>query len=220
MTASLASVFYSNQDIVFSVDSPNSDGYHTGESGKVLMKGTTLVIARGLSGNYTLPDGTTVISPYAFYGIPALTGVTLPASLTTIDNYAFAICTSLRWVKWPSAAPNATIGTTSLAYSFRGCSQLEKIELPDNLKTIYNNSFYGCSALKVVIVRNDGTPGYLTVPNNDNAFPVASIPDVKFYVPDTKVSDYRGENIWKTTKYVDKIVSINTLLPGDDPANW
>ncbi|MDR2741853.1 MAG: leucine-rich repeat domain-containing protein [Treponema sp.] len=220
MPVSLAPVFISNQDIVFSVTSPNSSGYHTEESGRGLMQGTTLMIARGLSGNYTLPTDTTAVSAYTFYGSTGLTGVILPASLTSIGNYAFYNCTGLRWVKWPVAGSNAAIGTSGSVYSFSDCTQLEKIELPNNLKTIYNYSFFGCTALRVVIVRNDETPGYLTALNNANAFPVASIPGVKFYVPNTKVNDYKTASVWSTTNYVGKVVSITALASTDSPNNW
>ena len=39
-------------------------------------------------------------------------------------------------------------------YSFKDCSQLENVIIPENVTTIGSNAFYGCSKLKELIVKN------------------------------------------------------------------
>jgi hypothetical protein len=109
------------------------------------------------------------------------------------------------------------LGSSSTGSAFSGCTHLEKVELPDNLKTIYNNSFVGCIKLQVVILKRSATP--LTALNNVNAFPTANT-NLKFYVPDLEVSNYQGTTNWSNTAYSGKIVSINTLDSADLPSKW
>jgi hypothetical protein len=165
----------------------------------------------------SLPAGLSQIGEYAFLSCRSLREISLPAGLMQIGNFAFQYCTALLWVKWPVSPANAGLGTNANGAAFNGCTQLEKVELPDNLKTIYNSSFSGCTALRVVILRRSASP--LTALNNANAFPTANT-NLKIYVPDAQVSAYQGGTNWSNTAYSGKIVSITTLDQADDPSNW
>jgi hypothetical protein len=165
----------------------------------------------------SLPEGLQQIGDYAFRSCSSLREISLPAGLLQIGNYAFQYCTALLWVKWPISPVNAGLGINVTGNVFSGCTRLEKVELPDNLKTIYNSSFSGCTALRVVILRRSASP--LTALNNANAFPTANT-NLKIYVPDAQVSDYQGGTNWSNAAYSGKIVSITTLDQADDPSNW
>jgi hypothetical protein len=232
-----ASVFTDSQNLTFYVDSEDTV-FRTILSGKVLIKGTTVIAGPGVAGGISFSaENITEIAPYAFYRCTALSSVVLPSTLTsiggnafqytglttltlptglqTIGNSAFQNCTSLRWVKWPESAADTILGSTNTGQAFNGCTLLEKVELPDNLKTIYNYSFYNCPALKVVILRAT-TPSALI---NANAFPTANT-DLKIYVPDAQISDYQNTTNWSDAAYSGKIVSRNTLASGEEPSNW
>ncbi len=57
---------------------------------------TLILVPAGMSGSYTIPEGTTVISWNAFvYPMENLKTVTIPASVTTIRDYAF-LCWSVK----------------------------------------------------------------------------------------------------------------------------
>jgi hypothetical protein len=162
----------------------------------------------------SLPAGLTTIGNNAFAGCVFLEEVSLPAGLTTIGNYVFDGCTALRWVKWPVSAANAVLGTTTSGGAFRGCTRLEKVELPDNLTAIRAYAFSGSSSLRVVILRG-ATPPTMSA----NAF-TTTVAGLQFYVPDAAVSTYQAATTWSTANYKSKIVSINTLATADDPSNW
>jgi hypothetical protein len=164
----------------------------------------------------TLPTSLGSIGQYAFE-YTGLTTLTLPSTVKTINNYAFRGCTDLLWVKWPESSVDAVLGTTTAGQAFSGCTKLEKVELPNNLKTIYNSSFQNCTSLEVVILRRSASP--LTVLNSTTAFPSANT-DLKIYVPNDQLSDYQAAATWSNAAYNGKIVSDNTLTSGDEPSNW
>jgi hypothetical protein len=181
----------------------------------------------------TLPEGLKSIGPYMFDGCSSLRSIDLPGGITSIGTYAFRNsalesielpatlqvinasvfygCSSLRWVKWPVSPANAYITSSS----FTGCTALERIELPDNLRTssaIPANAFANLSGLKTVVIRTTAVAGL----GNVSAF-TGTHEDLKIYVPDANVSDYQAGTNW--TSLSEKIVSINSL--GDEnPENW
>ncbi len=78
----------------------------------------------------TIPEGTTKIGNYAFYGCGALTSLTIPDSVTSIGN-------------------NATIpdSVTSIGNNaFYGCSALTSLTIPDSVTSIGGGAFWGCPA--------------------------------------------------------------------------
>lgn len=77
--------------------------------------------------------------------IGAAETIVIPASVTEIKNEAFRDTL----VKHVSFAPESKIETISW-YAFAFAANLETIELPDSVKTIDSNAFYGCSALTTV----------------------------------------------------------------------
>ena len=67
---------------------------------------------------YEIPEGTTEIQGWAFWGCDSLTSVTIPASVTSIGEEAFYHCDSLTSVAIPDSVTN--IGE----WAFWGCSKL------------------------------------------------------------------------------------------------
>ena len=109
---------------------------------------TTLVLypAGSKKSDYTIPDGVTSISSYAFYGCTGLTSVTIPDSVSVIGDYAFCNCTGLT---------NVTIGnsvTSISGYAFNGCTGLTSIIIPDSVTSISGYAFAGCTGLTSVTI--------------------------------------------------------------------
>ncbi|GHT67054.1 hypothetical protein FACS189452_04060 [Bacteroidia bacterium] len=121
-------------------------------------KDTLIMYPAGKQGAYTLPDGVTTISNYAFLNCKGLTSVTLPASVTTIGNYAFGSCNELTSVTIPNSV--TTIGGSA----FAGCSGLTSVTIPNSVTSIGNSAFYGCSGLTSITI-----PASVTTIGN-NAF--------------------------------------------------
>lgn len=81
--------------ISINVDSANPS--FASEDGVLFNKNMTTLdtYPAGKTGDYTIPDGVTFISDYAFAECGGLTGVTIPESVTFIDYCAFADCDNL-----------------------------------------------------------------------------------------------------------------------------
>ena len=69
-----------------------------------------------------IPDGVTVIKPYAFYGCSSLTSVTIPDSVKSIGDDAFYGCSSLTSVTIGNSV--TSIGSSAFYY----CSKLTSVE--------------------------------------------------------------------------------------------
>lgn len=91
--------------------------------------------------NLKIPEGTTQISSYAFYGCNNIVSVTIPKGITTIGGRAFQNCESLVSIAIPE-------GVTAIGdYAFYGCKSLKSVLLPNSLLHIYNSAFRDCSSL-------------------------------------------------------------------------
>lgn len=73
---------------------------------------------------YTIPNGVTKISDYAFAGCGRLTDITFPNSITSIGYYSFYNCSRLTNLTIPNSV------TKIAGYAFYGCNNLKSITLP------------------------------------------------------------------------------------------
>ncbi len=109
--------------------------------------------------------GETKIYPAAFRNCKELTSITIPDSVTSIGYTAFSGCTGLiqtengvsyvnRWViDCEASATDAvlrenTVGIASDAFSY--CTSLTTLTIPNSVKEINQDAFYGCSAFSTV----------------------------------------------------------------------
>jgi hypothetical protein len=121
----------------------------TAANGKMLvLDGTTLVCAPSAAGAVEIPGGITTIKGYAFYKNTAITSVSFPASITNMSEVSiFEGCTSLESADL-SASVIASLGSsTTGGITFKGCTNLATVLLPNTLTTIGPSAFYGCTAL-------------------------------------------------------------------------
>ncbi|MBR0201464.1 MAG: leucine-rich repeat domain-containing protein [Bacteroidaceae bacterium] len=118
----------------------------------------------------TIPNSVTSIDNYAFDGCSGLTSITIPNSVTSIDNYAFDGCSGLTSVtinsnaiasiKYTSSSTLARIFGTQVKeyvlgeevksigdYAFYGCSGLTSVTIPERVTSIGYQAFSGCSGL-------------------------------------------------------------------------
>ncbi len=114
----------------------------------VLYMGTFLldVNKEELPTDYTIKDGTTVISNSAFYYAYNLESITIPKGLKTIGDYAFEECDALK---------KATIyyGVTEIGnYAFAYCYDLKSIGIPSSVTTIGYNAFYDCYSIESITI--------------------------------------------------------------------
>ena len=143
----------------------------------LIIDGKLVLFAQKGLTEYTIPDGVTTIGDQMFSNCQSLTNITIPESVTTIGKYAFSNCNNLTSVTIPdsviSIGDNAFTNCYNLI-SFSGkyassdhrClvvdgklvafakSGLTEYTIPDGVRTIGPNAFYGCGYLTTIIFPN------------------------------------------------------------------
>ncbi len=116
-------------------------------SGNCLIEKATKTLIVGCA-NSTIPtDGSvTVIGNQAFYGLEALTSITIPNTVTAIGDSAFAYCTSLERIAIPNSV--TSIGETA----FVNCTKLTTVTIGKGLTSLGMTPFANCTALTAIIV--------------------------------------------------------------------
>ena len=113
----------------------------------------------------TIPDDIENIGDYAFYGCSSLTSITIPDSVTSINASAFYGCTSLEGVYITDIAAWCNIRfsyTSSNPLRYAGKLYLNnelitELIIPDNVTSIGNYAFYGCTSIESVSIPNSVT---------------------------------------------------------------
>ncbi len=108
-----------------------------------------------------IPNSVTSIGDYAFYGCSGLTSITIPNSVTSIGYRAFNNCSALTAIQVEDGNTvydsrndcNAIIETTSNTLLF-GC---QNTIIPNDVVTIGECAFWGCSPLTAITIPNSVT---------------------------------------------------------------
>ncbi len=95
----------------------------------------------------SLPDSLYYIYPSAFKGMTSLTEITIPKYCRNIAISAFQNCDSLTSVTF-----NTDLLSSINAQTFRNCTSLQSIAIPDNVTLIGAYAFQNCSSLRNVII--------------------------------------------------------------------
>lgn len=149
-----------------------------------------------------LPNSITSISSYAFYALKKLKNVTFEENsvLKSIPNYGFQVCSSLPKLTLPNSI--TTIG----AYAFSGCSALTFFEMGKNIKSISDNAFTSCTALKTLIIKTVTPPSIYATSFKNVTFDA-------IYVPDISVNEYKAKTNWSALG--DFIFPLSSYIPSE-----
>ena len=129
----------------------------------------------------------------AFENCSTLTSITIPDSVTAMYGYTFYECTNLQSVELSDNIQ--LIG----AMAFYNCSSLNEISIPATVTDIEGAAFYDCSNLSSVKCLATRPPKL----GDDVVFPAG----VTIYVPDSAVGAYLQNSYWN--KYTIKTLSGN-----------
>ena len=121
------------------------------------MGSTNYPVFSGCSNLKTINIGNSVktIPSYAFESCTGLTSVTIPNSVTSIGSCAFKDCVGLAEVNYN--AENCTSMGSIKFPVFGGCSNLKKVNIGSNVKSIPDYAFCFCTSLTSISIPNSVT---------------------------------------------------------------
>lgn len=142
--------FGGNNLTAINVDTGNTCYY---SHGGVLFgaEGVLLSCPSAKSGNYDIPDGTTEIGDYAFYGCWQLTGITIINNVTSIGEYAFWGCTQLAYITISADSMLESIGSSA----FFECFGVSEITIPQSVTFIGATAFGDWTEDQTIVMNVD-----------------------------------------------------------------
>ena len=111
------------------------------------IKEANVVLAGNVGDTVVIPNHVTSIGKYAFEN-SKMTKVIIPPSVTEISPFAFCNCHNLRTVMWGQNCKKVPLGC------FAGSENLVSVKRLDNVTSVAENAFNGCSSLTCVEFKN------------------------------------------------------------------
>ena len=155
----------------------------------------------------------TALRSYFFYGCSKLTSVNIP-NVVLLEPSVFQNCSSLTSIDLPNVTSasgdsqfqgcrkltsvNVPIFSKVPEHAFRDCSSLTSIDLPAAI-SLGMYSFYGCSALKMIILRSTETICSIVSKSALSTTPFASDGTGGIcLVPSALITEYQNATNWST----------------------
>lgn len=111
----------------------------------------TCEIDRNTMTELVIPEGTTKIGNYAFYGCEEMTSLSLPEGLTSIGEYAFDRCGRLTSLVLPKSL--TSIGMCA----FRECHTINELTIPGGIQTVEESAFSSPTSLERLTIQSGVT---------------------------------------------------------------
>lgn len=114
-----------------------------------------------------------------------ITEITVPEGIYQMNAGVFDNCTKLKKVTIPKTVGDAENG---LGWAmFRGCSNLEEVNLPENIRLIWSETFDGCTSLKSLTI-----PASVKEIEANNFNNCLSLKDIYFESADCVINPING----------------------------
>lgn len=120
-----------------------------------------------ITGNLVIPNGTTSIPSYAFYGCSSITSVTLPSSIKKINSGAFNGCSIKEihyegtFADWCAADSYSGLMDRRESNDYKlyidGAEITGDLVIPNGITSIPLYAFYGCSSITSITMPNSLT---------------------------------------------------------------
>lgn len=91
-----------------------------------------------------------VVGEYMFAYMPSLRSISLPSTATKILHHAFSDCRNLGEVIIPSSVDSIGNAAFSADRNYSYCNKIKSLTLPEGLKQINDNTFYGMKSLATI----------------------------------------------------------------------
>lgn len=160
-----------------------------------------------LVSNLIIPDGVKNIPNNAFQGCTSVRSVTVGKDIEYVGGHAFAECSNLKQIIISDTdhtvrlASNVFYSCSNLEsvnlgnnitkiplFTFGGCSGLESITIPETVTEINQHAFYGCTKLLSIFCRPSTPPAIYYKYEDNSSFPFNS--GMKIYVPRASYDSY------------------------------
>ena len=112
-------------------------------------------------------------------------------NVTSVGSQSFRGCTGLTSVRIPEGVHYI------MGMAFYGCSALKRITIPSSVYTIYTQAFAGCTSLTDVFCLGTNPPNLAT-----GAFDSSAYTQVTIHVPKGSQSAYDNASVWATFYHV------------------
>lgn len=165
-----------------------------------------------------LPDTINYIGQYAFQNCSSLTSIKIPANVTQIYYGTFQYCSNLETVEMH----NNITDISSQAFYY--CRRLKNVNFSNSLQRIESSAFYNCGFTEIELPESVYYLGsnvfyansslskvVLRMPNtiSGNSDPFSYYSNLKIYVPDEYMEQYRQSYPW--SQYTSYLHSISEL---------
>ena len=178
-----------------------------------LRSGATLYINNVPVSEFVIPEGTTTIPQFAFYGCRTITSISIPSTVTNIGGRAFLNCKNLKRIDISDflAFCNITLQTNSNGWSSndggKGAAPLQNgadlylnnqlvttVDFSSDCSRISNYLFNGCKSIETVVfwgnIQNIGTGAFSDCSNLNSAYFTGDAPPVSSSMFSNCASDF------------------------------
>ena len=173
----------------------------------VTTLGNSVFAKTGIT-KFIAPEKLKTLGTYDFDGCVSLKTVDLSNSaITSLSNYSFRNCTELTSVLLPNAL------TYVGSFAFNSCEKLTSIDLPDKVVTIGNNAFAKSGLIEIELptslAKLGGTSATANVAASNSSYTFDQCLDLKKVV-------FKGKNLTIIPKYVfNKTASLEEVILTD-----